>query len=162
MNIIHDITESLKGNASVPSKALGVLKAVMKGQTVDGEVEASLYTLFHELLAKKFSVHKVREVFTELGVDKDTTESVCDAWDAIPEVRTGVIFPKLVDVSWVTSHVISTSTIRGVHVSAAEITLHLQDSSGFTHTKFQCDRQHLAELVFKLKSSLSQVEKLAN
>ena len=109
MNVLHDSIESLKNNPQLPSFLSTVLKSVLKGTPVEGEGEADLVTLIHELLAKKSSIYKVREVFTELGLDSQTVESVCESWDSLPEIRAGVVFPKLVDVNWDTSHLIYTT-----------------------------------------------------
>ena len=61
MNVLHDSIESLKNNPQLPSFLSTVLKSVLKGTPVEGEGEADLVTLIHELLAKKSSIYKVRE-----------------------------------------------------------------------------------------------------
>lgn len=162
MSITEDLIVKLKAAERVTELAPKILESVIRGLPVEGETPASLYVLFQEMLTKKYSAHRARELLTDIGVSRETAEELAANWADLPPVRSGVVFPQLVDVNWSTGHIVSTSSIKGVHLPNIEIALYLQEDNEITPTRFTCSREQLSELVFKLKSAVTQVEKLTN
>ncbi|CAG9314103.1 unnamed protein product [Blepharisma stoltei] len=155
-----EITQFLKTQTIATDIARKVLRQAIKGENIDGDLESSLYLVFQALLVNNPSKSKISEILTSIKLGEEFISEILQSWDDIPKPRYGVVFPQLVDVNWKSSHVISTSEEKRIHLPSLSVNLNIQEASGeFSSLSFTCNREQLADLTYKLKSALLQVER---
>lgn len=158
--IPQDTIEILRSSGVSSATAKKVLRQIVKSEKPNDPIEAEIYLVLQILLSTNYSQGKITETLNSLQFPEDFIGDFISALPSIPKIRSGVVFPSLVDVNWKTIHEISTSNIRKIHAPAISIEPLIQEPTGeFRNLSFTCTKPQLAELVYKLKSALQQIDK---
>lgn len=151
----------LKSNPTSIETARKVLKMLIKSEKTSEESEIEVYIVLQAILASNYSPSRIHELLTSLKFPEDFISDFSSSLSSLPKIRSGVVLPMLVDVNWKSVHEVSTSSIRKIHVPAISVEPVIQETSGeFSSLAFTCTKPQLAELVYKLKSALQQIDKL--
>ena len=138
-----------------------VLKSLIKSDKATNQIECEIYTVLQILLASNYSLNKISEVLAGIGFPEEFVNDLQNAFNTLPKIRSGVALPRLVDVNWKTIHEVSTSQIRRLHAPGIVVRPLVQELDGeFNEFGFTCTRAQLAELVYKLKAAVQQIEKI--
>lgn len=153
--------EYLKSVELSPEICRKVLRLLIKNEKVSDQTEAEILLVFQILLASNYSLNKISEILNLLKFPEAFVSDFVQSFVNVPKVRAGVVLPRLVDVNWKTVHEVNTSNVRKLHAPAIMVQPVVQDLEGnFESFKFTCTRAQLAELVYKLKSAIQQIEKI--
>lgn len=138
-----------------------VLRMLIKNEKATDQTEAEVFIILQILLASNYSMNKVSEILNGLRFPEDFISEFVQSYGSVPKIRAGVVLPRLVDVNWKTVHEVSTSNVRKLHAPAISVQPVIQDvDGGFENFNFTCTRAQLAELVYKLKSAIQQIDKI--
>ena len=158
--IPQDTSEYLRSVQITSDTAKRVLRLFIKNERTSDPTEAEIYTVLQILLSSSLSLGKISEVLASLRFPEEFIADFTNAYPSLPKIRSGVLLPSLVDINWKVVHELSTSSIRKLHAGAISIESLLQEQNGeFSTLNFTCTKAQLAELVYKLKTALQQVEK---
>jgi hypothetical protein len=153
--------EHLRSQSVTLDTCRKVLKLLIKGDKTEDRTECEVYTVLQILLASNYSLNKIVEVLNNIGFPEEFSHDFQNAFHSLPKIRAGNALDRLVDVNWKTVHEVSTSGIRKLHAPAIVVKPVVQDLKGeFEEFAFTCTRAQLADLVYKLKAAVQQIEKI--
>ena len=158
--IPQDTIDYLKSTQVTSEDARRVLRKLIRKESASEVLEAEISIVFQVLLASNYSNSKISETLASLRFPEDFISDFVGAFASLPKIRAGVTLPMLVDVNWKSIHEISTSNIRKIHAPAVSVEAVIQECEGeITTLPFTCTKPQLAELVYKLKAALEQIDK---